>query len=113
MLIEKILSLELKALTNLCLKANTTRLLSLQPTTPPSNDKHELEKAGGKSQKNETQIYDKPPEPKTKRRVTRKKPFKFYFDDEEREKSKIVFYEEFFDQNTLRKDRDNFMVYSK
>ena len=57
-------------------------------------------------------IYNKPvsSEQSSKKRVTRKKPFKFYFDDEEREKNKIVFYEEFFDQNTRNKDRANFMV---
>lgn len=107
MLIKRVLSLELNAITNLCLKANTLRFLSSQPTPPPEENK--LKKVDD-SQKNEAQIYDKPPEPKTKRRVTRKQPFKFYFDDEEREKSKIVFYEEFFDQNTIKKDRDNFMV---
>lgn len=58
-------------------------------------------------------IYDKPPPVKEQartKRVTRKKPFKHYFDEEERDKGKIVFYEEFFDQNTKLKDRDNFMV---
>lgn len=33
---------------------------------------------------------------KTKEKSARKGPFKYYFEDEERDKSKIVFYENFF-----------------
>ena len=33
---------------------------------------------------------------KTKEKPVRKGPFKYYFDDEERDKNKIVFYENFF-----------------
>lgn len=43
-------------------------------------------------------ILDKIPESSNKNQenTTRKTPFKYYFDDEERDKTKIVFYEKFF-----------------
>lgn len=40
----------------------------------------------------------------------RKGPFKNYFQDEERNKRSIMYYEEYFDKNTKKKDRENFMV---
>lgn len=40
----------------------------------------------------------------------RKGPFKNYFEDEERNKKSIMYYEEFFDKTTQQKDRENFMV---
>lgn len=45
-----------------------------------------------------------------KKRTPRKTPFKYYFDDDERDKTKIVFYEKFFDRNAQVKSRENFMV---
>ena len=60
----------------------------------------------------QTQLYEKKEE--TNQSDTQqppfRKPFKYYFDSEERDKTKIVYYEEFFDQNTKLKDRKNFMV---
>jgi hypothetical protein len=43
-------------------------------------------------------ILDKIPESSNKNQenTSRKTPFKYYFDDEERDKTKIVFYEKFF-----------------
>jgi hypothetical protein len=105
MLFKKILNADLKAVTNFFLKANSNRLFSTESTENNTLKKVDDNKSNG------AQIYDKSPESKTKRRVTRKQPFKYYFDDEEREKSKIMFYENFFDQNTKYRDRDNFMVY--
>jgi hypothetical protein len=40
----------------------------------------------------------------------RKGPFKNYFEEEERDKNKIMKYEEFIDRNTRNKDRENFIV---
>ena len=40
----------------------------------------------------------------------RKGPFKNYYEDEERDKNKIMKYEEFIDRNTRNKDRQNFIV---
>jgi len=40
----------------------------------------------------------------------RKGPFKNYFAEEERDKNKIMKYEEFIDRNTRNKDRENFIV---
>lgn len=40
----------------------------------------------------------------------RKGPFKNYYEDDERSKKSIMFYEDFFDKNAKEKNRDNFMV---
>jgi hypothetical protein len=40
----------------------------------------------------------------------RKGPFKNYYQDEERSKKSIQHYEEYFDKNCKKKDRENFMV---
>jgi hypothetical protein len=40
----------------------------------------------------------------------RKGPFKNYFESEERDKKQIMYYEEYFDTATRKKDLDNFMV---
>lgn len=41
----------------------------------------------------------------------RKGPFKNYYEYEERDKNKIIKYEEFIDRNTRNKDRENFIVW--
>ena len=41
----------------------------------------------------------------------RKGPFKNYYGTEERDQKQIMFYEEYFDKVTKRKDLDNYMVY--
>ena len=67
-----------------------------------------------KTDENETnpEIIQKTPDKLEikKKRAHRKTPFKYYFDDEERDKTKIVFYEKFFDRNAQVKNRENFMV---
>ncbi|CAF0705802.1 unnamed protein product [Brachionus calyciflorus] len=76
-----------------------------------SNDDKSLKKV----EKTEEKILQKylrkirPKDEEEKEEEERKGPFKNYFEDEERNKSAIVFYEEYFDKNTKQKDRDNFM----
>ena len=86
-------------------------LYSSSLKTPSSNNDSIVDE----SKESKPEIYEKKKDSvqiEGKRKVTRKKPFKHYFDDEERDKNKIVFYEQFFDENTKRKDRDNFMVFN-
>ncbi len=101
-MLRRILSNEVASLTNL-FKAST-RLSSdnnsiTQNTNEPEEPKQIISDKLSTDEKSSA-----------RRRVTRKQPFKYYFDEEERDKNKIVFYEEFFDRNTRIKDRENFMV---
>ena len=45
-----------------------------------------------------------------KQEEERKGPFKNYYSYEERDKNKIMRYEEFIDRNTKKKDKENFIV---
>ena len=55
-------------------------------------------------------FVDKLMNKKEEKQEERKGPFKNYFEDEERDKKSIMYYEEFIERNTKKKDRENFMV---
>ena len=64
---------------------------SIQPTSSPSSpQKADKPKQPTLLEKLSQQTKD------TKEKPPRKGPFKYYFEDEERDRSKIVFYENFF-----------------
>lgn len=55
-------------------------------------------------------LFDKLRNKKEEKYEERKGPFKNYFEDEERDKKSIMYYEDFIDRNTKDKNRENFMV---
>ena len=57
-------------------------------------------------------FVDKFKKKEEKKEEERKGPFKNYYTSEERDKNKIMRYEEFIDRNTAKKDKENFIVRS-
>jgi hypothetical protein len=77
------------------------------PSSPSSNNEIKKFKENISSS---LQVVDEQFKTEDTHKSPPKTPFKYYFEDEERDKNKIIFYENFFDKNTQKKDRENFMV---